>query len=111
MLLGVPLVDEKHRGFARFLRISRHSCVLRGDSLRRVNHHQCDLAALDGFARRNHRQFFRLLGRLSFTANSCCIDDEIAAPVARDFGVDCVASRPRDWRDNRAFLVRQPIQQ
>ncbi len=111
MLTHVPLVDEDHGRPPLLLGISGHVGVLRRRAVVRVEHHERDLAALDGLAGGDHGQLLSLVGRLAFAANAGGVDEQVAAAVAHDLRVDGVASRAGDGGNDGTLFVRESIEQ
>ena len=93
------------------LRVIRDLRVALRHALLAIDHQQRHVAALQSAPRHHHAKFFRHQRSFTFSPDARGIHEAVSVIFAHHFGVHVIHRRPRNRRNDGAFLARQPIQQ
>src|SRR5829696_2665992 len=108
---GVPLVDGEDDRAARVERVAGDVGVERRHALDGVDDDDRHVGALQAPARHQDRQLLGHLLGLALAADARGVDEAEGVPVGLEDGVNRVARRARDGRDDDALLADELVEQ
>ena len=108
---SVPFVDRHHDSTSTLEDVSRDVCVLFRHALGGVEQEQNHMGAFDGLKRFHHREFFDGFKHLSFSAQTCGVDQFEAGTLPLERHRNRVSSGSWQIERNQAFLPQPSIDQ